>query len=73
MEKVIIGAVVGIFVGAFTVEILNRKSPNTVKNIEDKASKFAAAIAKAFDDGYRGMQKAASESKDSAEAKNPAT
>jgi len=41
MEKILIGAVAGIFIGAFAMEILSRKSPQTVKNIEDKAAKVA--------------------------------
>jgi len=55
MGKVLVGAVVGIFVGAFAVEILNRKSPKTLEVIGSGASKVVDSVARAFRDGYKGV------------------
>lgn len=41
MEKILIGAVAGVFLGAFAVELLNRKSPQTIKKLEDRAARVA--------------------------------
>ena len=51
MTKVFIGAVVGIFLGAFAVEILKKKSPKTYKAITDQATQFAASVAEVFHEG----------------------
>ncbi len=44
MEKILAGIIVGIFVGALAVEILNRKKPELTRKIEEKAAKLADAI-----------------------------
>jgi Na+/H+-translocating membrane pyrophosphatase len=55
MGKILVGAVVGIFVGAFAVEILNRKSPKTLEAIGNGASRVVDSVARAFRDGYKGV------------------
>jgi hypothetical protein len=55
MGKILVGAAIGIFVGAFTVEIINRKSPNALRELADGFSKIGNAVARAFGDGYRGV------------------
>lgn len=51
MGKILLGAIVGVFLGAFAVEILKKKSPATLKVIEDQATKLASSIAAAFHEG----------------------
>jgi uncharacterized membrane-anchored protein YhcB (DUF1043 family) len=51
MTKILIGTVVGIFLGAFAVEILKKKSPKTFRAIEDQATKLATSVADAFREG----------------------
>lgn len=55
MGKILVGAMIGIFVGAFAVEILNRKSPKTLQAIGNGASKVVNSVAHAFQDGYKGV------------------
>ncbi len=52
MGKALLGAVVGVFVGAFVVEILNRKKPGLTKNIESKAKNTVDAFVSAYKEGY---------------------
>jgi hypothetical protein len=54
MTKILVGAAIGVFVGAFTVEILNRKSPTLLRGVEDGAAKLLASVGDAFKAGYRG-------------------
>ncbi|MBW2622473.1 MAG: hypothetical protein JRD68_06170 [Deltaproteobacteria bacterium] len=51
MEKILAGVIVGIFVGALAVEILNRKKPELTKEIEKKAKNTVDAFVAAFKDG----------------------
>ena len=51
MTKVLIGTIVGIFLGAFAVEILKKKSPKTYKAITDQATQFAASVAEVLHEG----------------------
>ncbi|MDH4100125.1 MAG: hypothetical protein OEV28_06070 [Nitrospirota bacterium] len=37
MSKILIGVFLGVFVGALTYEILNRKHPDLIKKFEAKA------------------------------------
>ena len=53
MEKILIGVVIGIFVGALTVEILNRKKPELTREIEKKAKDAVDAFAAAFKEGFK--------------------
>ena len=53
MLKVIGGVVVGVFIGAIAVEILNRKMPGLIRHIEDKAEETANAIFSSFKQGYQ--------------------
>jgi len=48
MSKLLLGTVFGVFVGAFTMEVLNHKRPDLVRRIEGKASKVSAIVASAF-------------------------
>jgi hypothetical protein len=52
MEKVLTGVVVGIFVGALTVEILNRTKPGLTRKIERKAKDTVGALVAAFKEGF---------------------
>jgi hypothetical protein len=53
MLKILGGVVIGVFVGAFALEILNRKHPGFIRHIEDKAEKTAQAFLDAFKEGYK--------------------
>jgi hypothetical protein len=46
-----VATVVGIFLGAFAVEVLRKKSPQTLKAIEAEATKLAATVSQAFAEG----------------------
>ena len=48
MTKILLGTIVGVFLGAFAVEILKRKSPALLKSIEDKAAALAESVDKAL-------------------------
>ncbi len=52
MMKVLGGVVVGVFIGAIAVEIINRKMPGLIRHIEDKAEETATAIFSSFKQGY---------------------
>jgi len=52
MEKIFFGVVLGIFVGALTVEILNRKKPELTREIEKKAKKTVDTLVAAFKEGH---------------------
>ena len=53
MWKILGGVIIGVFVGALALEILNRKHPGFVREIEDKAEKTAQAFLEAFREGYK--------------------
>ena len=54
MLKIIGGAaIVGAFIGAMTVEIVNRYNPDFIKNIEDKAKNAVDTFFNAFREGFR--------------------
>ena len=55
MGNILIGAAIGIFVGAFAAEIIHRKRPDAFKEIGEGFSKVGGAVAKAFKDGYSGI------------------
>ena len=44
MTKLLIGAVVGVFLGAFAFEVLKRKNPAFLKAIEDQARALASSL-----------------------------
>lgn len=54
MEKAFIGFVVGVFLGAFAVELYRRKRPAGAKLLETRAAKAAHAVVDAFREGYAG-------------------
>ena len=55
MCKLIAGAAVGIFVGAFAVELLGKMSPGSLKGLGDGVGKFATSLSQAFRLGYQGI------------------
>lgn len=52
MGNTLIGFVVGVFLGAFAVEIVRRKSPKAVMKLEARATKAAESVCRAFREGY---------------------
>ena len=56
MEKALAGLIAGIFIGALTVEVLNRKNPDLTKGIEKKAKNAVDAVVDAFKEGYETEQ-----------------
>ncbi len=57
MGKLLAGVVVGVFVGAMVFEIINRKHPNLLRDVEDRAKRSARRAVDAFEDGYRRPRK----------------
>lgn len=57
MGKMLVGAVVGVFVGAMVFEIIHRKHPNLLESVEDKASRTARRAIDAFGEGYKRPKK----------------
>ncbi len=55
MEKILIGAAAGIFIGALVVEIIRKVNPQYLESIEKSAGQAAHAIASSFREGYRGV------------------
>jgi gas vesicle protein len=55
MGNILIGAAIGIFVGAFAAELIHRKNPNALRGLGGGFSKVGNAVAKAFKDGYSGI------------------
>jgi hypothetical protein len=54
MLKLIGGAaIIGAFVGAMTVEIINSYRPDLIKSIEDKAKSTVHTFLNAFRNGFR--------------------
>ena len=53
MLKVLGGVVIGVFVGAMAFEVLKRKRPGLVREIERKAEQAAQSFLDAFHDGFR--------------------
>lgn len=53
MWKIIGGVVLGVFIGAMAVEIINRAKPDLLRDIEDKAEKAVQAFREAFREGYK--------------------
>ncbi|GAB4282129.1 MAG: hypothetical protein Kow0092_37220 [Deferrisomatales bacterium] len=52
MKELIGGALVGVFVGAFAVEVLHRVKPDLAEKIEEKAAAAAEKLVSAFQEGY---------------------
>jgi hypothetical protein len=53
MGKMLAGVIVGVFVGAAVFEILNRRHPNLLRDVEDKAKGSTRRAMDAFSDGYK--------------------
>lgn len=56
MEKVLVGVLAGVFVGAFVMEVLHRKKPGLLDGVEERASRAARDFRSAFAQGYRGEE-----------------
>lgn len=48
MTKILLGTIVGVFLGAFAVEILKRKHPELLKSIEGRAAALADSVDRAL-------------------------
>ena len=57
MGKILVGVVFGVFVGAMVFEIINRKHPNLLRDVEDRARRSARKAIDAFEDGYQSPRK----------------
>lgn len=44
MIKIAIGAIFGVFVGAFAVELIKKKNPKFLQRIEKEAADLAASV-----------------------------
>lgn len=56
MWKIIGGVVIGVFVGALAYELIARKKPGLLRDIEQKAERTARSFLDAFQDGYSGTK-----------------
>ena len=61
MIKTALVAVSGIFIGALTVEILNRAKPGLTQGLEEKAQKVANTFVSGFKEGWGGEEKETTE------------
>lgn len=52
MTKVVLGVIVGVFIGAFTMEILRGSQPALLGRVKDKAKRTADEFRLAFAEGY---------------------
>ena len=52
MGKTVIAAIVGTFVGALAVEILNRTKPELTRKLEQKAKNAVNTFVTAFKEGW---------------------
>lgn len=53
MTKCLMGVLVGVFLGAFALEMLQRKKPGLLARIRERARYAASDFRHAFADGYR--------------------
>ena len=53
MFKILGGVVIGVFVGAVAVEVLQRKRPGLIQSIEGRAERAVQGFFDAFHDGFR--------------------
>ena len=53
MTKYLLGVVAGVFVAAFTIELMSRKSPHLLASVRFGAAKAARDIRRAFSEGYQ--------------------
>lgn len=54
MTKVMLAMLAGVFVGAFALEVLNRKRPGLVAGLEHDANDRLDEFRRAFAEGYAG-------------------
>ena len=60
-SKLIFAVLAGVFIGAFAIEVLNRKRPGLVTNAHDKAVGKLGEFREAFKEGYAGGAEPAEE------------
>jgi len=53
MGKVVAGVLLGVFVGAVVVELVGRRNPRLLGEIEERARRTARRALDAFKEGYR--------------------
>jgi hypothetical protein len=53
-----LSVMVGVFIGALTVELLNTTNPGLVTGVKNKAKRAAGEFRAAFEEGYAGEQQA---------------
>jgi hypothetical protein len=58
MSKVLLGTILGVFVGAVLVEVLNRTNPGLTKRVEERAKRTVSGFVDAFKEGYQQAEKA---------------
>jgi hypothetical protein len=56
MSKLLLPILVGVFVGAFTVELVRRNRPDLVKEMESKAKRAARSVDRALKPRRRQLQ-----------------
>jgi hypothetical protein len=53
MSKCMLSVIAGVFIGAFALELLNRRRPGLLAAVRDRAARAAGDFRRAFGDGYR--------------------
>jgi len=53
MTKCMLSVIAGVFVGAFALELLNRRRPGFLAQLRDRASRAARDFRRAFGEGYK--------------------
>ncbi len=54
MSKMLVAMLAGVFIGAFAMEILNRKRPGLIAGLESQAGSKLGKFKEAFAEGYAG-------------------
>jgi hypothetical protein len=54
MTKVMLSVIVGVFFGAFALEVLERKKPGVLEVVGGRVKLAAEDFSRAFMEGYRG-------------------
>ncbi|MCP4678544.1 MAG: hypothetical protein GY854_24145 [Deltaproteobacteria bacterium] len=52
MGKPLVGLLVGVFVGAFVIEVIRRKNPALLESIEVKAKGAVDSMSAVFENGF---------------------
>ena len=54
MTKVMLGVIVGVFCGAFALEVVSRNKPGLLPELSGRLKRVADDFSRAFMEGYRG-------------------